>query len=546
MKSNWENYKRDSLVEEFYESQSKALQEEGFKTKLEFGTAGIRGKFGLGEGRLNKYTVGKVALGLANYLNEYEKWPSVVIHYDTRHLSSTFAKLISEILANHNIKVYKNESYRTTPELSFAVRYLKASAGIMITASHNPKDYNGIKIYGSDGAQLSTYESQKLSGFIDVLGHPLKLNWETNGGRNKELVNLIKEDVRESYIKSVTKVTKEIPTSDLKVVFTSLHGTSVPIVPEILDSLNFKNYSLVEEQCIPDPNFSSVKSANPEDHEAFEQAILKGKETGANLLISTDPDADRLGIAEIDKDGNVHYYNGNEIGALLLNYRIKQTHNLKNRVMMQSIVTSELGKNIALYNNIKVKEVLTGFKYIAEQINKLEPSENFIFGYEESYGYLAESFVRDKDALQIVPLIIKYASELKKNDRMLKNELEGIYENFGQHNDKLFSYTFEGMEGKEKINKIMQKFRKSPPNVIASLKVLAIEDFEKQQKLEIKNQKVTRNTLPKANVIKIYFEEGFIALRPSGTEPKIKLYVSLNLERFEEVSLKIKEYIFKL
>lgn len=542
----WENHKEESLVKNFYNLQSKETQNEGFETKLTFGTAGIRGKFGLGEGRLNKYTISKVALGIANYLNDFEKSPSVVIHYDTRYLSPEFSRLIAEILASNNIKVYITDTYRTTPDLSFAVRYLKASAGLMVTASHNPKDYNGIKVYGNDGAQITTETSKILGGYIDELGNSLTLENKVNEDNFEKYIHLTNKYIRKSYVDHIQKLVGDIPTSDLKVIFSSLHGTSVPIIPEILESLNFNSFSLVDEQCIPDPDFSSVKSANPEDKKAFDESIFKANELKADLLICTDPDADRLGIVERDGEGNIHYYNGNEIGALLLNYRIKQTSHLKNRVMMQSIVTSELGKNIARKNNIMVKEVLTGFKFIAEEIRKIRPEENFIFGYEESYGYLAEPFVRDKDAIQIVPLIIKYASELKQIGKMLKDELNDIYNEVGKHSDKLYSHTFEGIDGKQKIDDIMQSMRNLSLQSIANLKVIFIEDYEKQERLNIESKEITKIDLPKANVIKIYFENGFIALRPSGTEPKIKLYISLKYENIEGIAEQINKEIFEM
>ncbi|MEB8069275.1 phospho-sugar mutase [Staphylococcus xylosus] len=542
MKNNWEKHKEESYVEYFYNKQNIETQNEGYNSKLEFGTAGIRGKFGLGEGRLNKFTIGKVALGIANYLNSQTKSPSVVIYYDTRHLSCEFSELIADILATKNIIVYTSSEYRSTPELSFAVRHLKTTAGIMITASHNPKDYNGIKVYESDGAQLDTDSSMVLSGYIDELGDPLNIDMKIDVHKREKYVHLINDEVRENYIKHVTNSVGIIPESNLKVVFSSLHGTSVPIVPTILERLKFKSFSLVEKQCVPDPDFSSVNSANPEDHKAFDKAIEEARKIQAGLLICTDPDADRVGIVEIDPNDNVYYYNGNEIGALLLNYRIKETSHLNNRVMIQSIVTSELGRSIAKANNVLIKEVLTGFKFIAKEIRDFSPDYNFIFGYEESYGYLAEPFVRDKDAIQIVPLIIKYASELKNTGRLFKDELNDIYKIVGKHNDKLFSQTFEGENGKSKIDRIMNEMRIHPPKSIAGLNVIRVEDYKKQERVE--SGIVTKINLPKADVLKIYFESGFIALRPSGTEPKIKLYVSLKSDDFQYLADEINKKIF--
>ena len=318
----------------------------------------------------------------------------------------------------------------------------------------------------------------------------------------------------------------------------------MPVVPDILSSLNFNQFELVASQCEPDSDFSSVASANPEDHKAFDQSIELANQIDADLLIGTDPDADRLGIVERDAEGNIHYYNGNQIGALLLNYRIKQTEELPNRIMFQSIVSGGLAKSLAQYHNVNFKEVLTGFKYIAAEIRHLSPEQNFIFGYEESYGFLARPFVRDKDAIQIVPLMIKYAAELKNNGRMLKDELEDITRNVGNFNDKLFSHTFEGTQGKTKIENIMTQFRSETPSEMCGLKVIAIEDFETGKKTDLQNDEVSDITLPKANVIKIYFDEGFIALRPSGTEPKIKLYVSLSCDHFDVVAQKMNDAIF--
>lgn len=475
-KELWIERANDSLVKHFYEQQSDIEQREGFESKLTFGTAGIRGKFGLGEGRLNKFTIEKLALGLARYLNAQTNSPTIVIHYDIRHLSTEFAQIIANVLANHQITVYLPDTYKTTPELSFAVRNLNTTAGIMITASHNPKDYNGIKVYGSDGAQLSTDASELASRYIEEVGDPLQIDIPISK-QNTSYIKPFPKSVTDDYMKHIQNMIGYIPKSDLQVVFTSLHGTSVPIVPELLQSLNFNQFNLVEAQCKPDPNFSSVQSANPEDHRAFDQAVELANKSHADLLISTDPDADRLGIAERDAHGHITYFNGNQIGALLLNYRIQQTSQLRHRLMIQSIVSSELTKSLARYNNVEYKEVLTGFKFIAQEIRQLDDHQNMIFAFEESYGFLSEPFVRDKDAVQIVPLIIKYASELKLYGKTLKDELEQIYQTVGRHEDTLFSHTLEGFEGKKKINAIMTKFRSNPPQEIQGLKVKAIEDY---------------------------------------------------------------------
>lgn len=542
-KELWIERANDSLVKHFYEQQSDIEQREGFESKLTFGTAGIRGKFGLGEGRLNKFTIEKLALGLARYLNAQTNSPTIVIHYDIRHLSTEFAQIIANVLANHQITVYLPDTYKTTPELSFAVRNLNTTAGIMITASHNPKDYNGIKVYGSDGAQLSTDGSELASRYIEEVGDPLQIDIPISK-QNTSYIKPFPKSVTDDYMKHIQNMIGYIPKSDLQVVFTSLHGTSVPIVPELLQSLNFNQFNLVEAQCKPDPNFSSVQSANPEDHRAFDQAVELANKSHADLLISTDPDADRLGIAERDAHGHITYFNGNQIGALLLNYRIQQTSQLRHRLMIQSIVSSELTKSLARYNNVEYKEVLTGFKFIAQEIRQLDDHQNMIFAFEESYGFLSEPFVRDKDAVQIVPLIIKYASELKLYGKTLKDELEQIYQTVGRHEDTLFSHTLEGFEGKKKINAIMTKFRSNPPQEIQGLKVKAIEDYLTSEVYHLDKDTTSQINSPKSNVIRVLFDEGFIALRPSGTEPKIKLYVSLKCPNFDDVAQKINAMIF--
>ncbi|HEJ8425775.1 TPA: phospho-sugar mutase [Staphylococcus aureus] len=542
-KELWIERANDSLVKHFYEQQSDIEQREGFESKLTFGTAGIRGKFGLGEGRLNKFTIEKLALGLARYLNAQTNSPTIVIHYDIRHLSTEFAQIIANVLANHQITVYLPDTYKTTPELSFAVRNLNTTAGIMITASHNPKDYNGIKVYGSDGAQLSTDASELASRYIEEVGDPLQIDIPISK-QNTSYIKPFPKSVTDDYMKHIQNMIGYISKSDLQVVFTSLHGTSVPIVPELLQSLNFNQFNLVEAQCKPDPNFSSVQSANPEDHRAFDQAVELANKSHADLLISTDPDADRLGIAERDAHGHITYFNGNQIGALLLNYRIQQTSQLRHRLMIQSIVSSELTKSLARYNNVEYKEVLTGFKFIAQEIRQLDDHQNMIFAFEESYGFLSEPFVRDKDAVQIVPLIIKYASELKLYGKTLKDELEQIYQTVGRHEDTLFSHTLEGFEGKKKINAIMTKFRSNPPQEIQGLKVKAIEDYLTSEVYHLDKDTTSQINSPKSNVIRVLFDEGFIALRPSGTEPKIKLYVSLKCPNFDDVAQKINAMIF--
>lgn len=537
-------YKDDSLVASFYDSQTTTFQEQGFETELAFGTAGIRGQFGLGPGRLNRYTIQRLALGIANYLKDKEDNPSIVIHYDIRHLSSEFAHIITQILTSKGIKVYLADVYKTTPQLSFAVRYLQTSAGIMITASHNPKDYNGIKVYGADGAQLDEDTSLEVAQYINNLGNPLELNIDLNQELIEKNTFDLQEAVYDSYINEITNLIGDIPQSDLKVVYTSLHGTGVPIIPDVLKHLNFQNVSLVELQCELDPNFSSVKSANPEEREAFDLAIQQAHDLEANLIIATDPDVDRMGFVERDTNGQTYYFGGSEIGALLIKYLLEYTNVPNHSVVIQSIVSGELGKRLAHQHEVTVKEVLIGFKHIAKAIRELDDTESFLFAYEESYGYLADDFVRDKDAIQIVPLIIKYASILKNERKTLHDALKEIHREVGQYRDKPMSKDFEGREGQQQINALMDKLRRNIPDIIAGLKVIAVEDYETLKRIYKEDNTEEAISLPQANVIRILFKEGFIALRPSGTEPKLKFYLSLNVDNFEQVSQDIYNYIF--
>lgn len=540
----WESHLDNSLISRAsYESQTKESLEDSFSGNLAFGTAGIRGKIGLGPNRLNRFTVQKVAYGLAQYLNELKHDAKVVIAYDTRHFSPEFCDEIAQVLATNGIETFIYDRYHTTPELSFSVRYLKADAGVMITASHNPPEYNGIKIYGPDGGQLALDGSKKVSRYIDQIEDIFNIKSEEKSSLVEAgKIKILNDDVIEAYKKEVLQLVKAIPTSDLKVIFTSLHGTSVPIVPEVLKSLNFNQFELVESQCVPDADFSSVKSANPEDHAAFDQAVEMAKISNADLLIATDPDADRMGIVA-NVNGTFHYFNGNQIGALLLNYIIQNTTG-ENRAAVKSIVTSELGKIIAEKNNVKMFDVLTGFKFIAEKIASFESTNNYqyIFGYEESYGFMAGSFVRDKDAVQIVPLIIKIASELKNQGKTIVNQMNEIYDTYGHYQEKLFSHIFEGQAGKERIQNIMNIYRNQSPQEIVGMKVIKVEDYLTSESKTANG--VEKIDLPSADVLKFYFENGWIALRPSGTEPKIKLYVSLITENINDISEKINKEIF--
>lgn len=543
-RKQWEDHISGSFIDKkSYEALSTVDKEDAFGNTLSFGTAGIRGKIGLGPNRLNRYTVEKVALGLARSLKE-EPDPLVVIGYDTRHFSIEFSQTMAAVLAHNGISVRVTKQYTSTPELSFFVRCYGASMGVMITASHNPPDYNGIKVYGPDGAQLIDAPAAALSEKINAIEDVFSIGSKPfEEGIGEGIIQYVSDEVEESYRKHVTDFIGSIPESELSIVFSSLHGTSVPIVPQLLDSLGFSDYSLVTEQCVPDGDFPTTASPNPENPEAFEYSKVLGRETGADLLIATDPDADRMGVIVRHEDRYVHL-NGNQLGILLLDQRMKEDRD-KTPVVIKSVVTSDLGRKITEAAGGEMIEVLTGFKYIGEQIKSLENEDDkqFVLGYEESYGYLLESFVRDKDAIQVVPYIIAMAAGLRNEGRTLVDQLEDIYEEHGRIMEVLYSHTFEGTEGRERIDEIMSNFRMNTPREIGMREVTLIEDFLLGRRTDDKGNSEEID-LPEANVIKLHFKDGWIALRPSGTEPKIKLYVSLDSTQIEQEARIINDMIF--
>lgn len=548
MKSEWLDKLDESLVKIFYEAQTDKEIEEGFSGNLTFGTAGIRSTFGLGPGRLNAFTIRKVALGLSQYLKEKYDNPSVVIHFDTRLLSKAFSEEMASVLAQNNIITILSENYKSTPELSFAVRYLKSSAGVMITASHNPKNYNGIKIYDQNGGQLLPDESEDLSQYINAIERPLQIDGGNfNALLNDKKITYMSHEVTEAYKSEVKDLVGDIPEKDAKVVLTSLHGTSLPLASTILSELDYDNFVIEKEQSTPDGNFPTVAIANPEDEAVFERGIKLANDTDAQLIIATDPDADRLGLIERYDDETYRYFNGNEIGILLTKLRFQDlVEEGKQLYMIKSIVTSELAERLALALDVEVNNVLTGFKYISNLLEEesTQQGKQLLIAFEESHGYLAKPFSRDKDAIQMVPLLIKYKNLLANNGMTFKDTIDDIYAHIGAYQDKTLSPTFEGAEGIEKITKIMDQFRKEDISTICGLEVKQIEDY---QVGTIKNVTEGSNealSLPETNLIRFIFDEGFIALRPSGTEPKIKLYFSLNIEDIDVLTNQFKdEYI---
>jgi phosphoglucomutase len=527
--------------------------EEVFYKNLEFGTGGMRGEIGVGTNRMNIYTVRKASAGLAAYIEEQgneAKQRGVVIAFDSRHKSPEFCMEAARTLATQGIKTYVFDELRPTPELSFALRHLNAFSGIVITASHNPPEYNGYKVYDSDGGQLPPDSADEVIAKVNEIENELLINVDSEENLRAEgLIVTIGEEIDQAYNEKL-KTISENPTlaeeTDLKVVFTPLHGTANKPVRRALDSLGYKNVTIVKEQELPDPEFSTVKSPNPEEHAAFELAIREGKKIGADLLIATDPDADRLGIAVLNPEGEYVVLTGNQTGALLLDYILTQKVNKgtlpHNGVVLKTIVTSEIGRKIAAAYNLETIDVLTGFKFIAEKINKYEETgENtFLFGYEESYGYLIGDFARDKDAVQAALMATEVAAYYKKQGKSLYEGLMQVFEKYGFYLEGLRSLTLKGKEGAEQIQRILASFRAEPITNLGGLQISTSEDYQTGKRETTNGEE--RIDLPKSNVLKYTFTDGsWICLRPSGTEPKVKFYFGVNSDSLEESQHKLQE-----
>lgn len=537
MRAKWEQNISESLVEQFYNKQTEEEIDAGFNETLSFGTAGIRNTFGIGPGRLNKFTIQKFALGLAKYLKNLSINPRVIIHFDTRHLSKEFAIEIAKVLGTQNIPVTLPNTYKSTPELSFAVRHLNMTAGIMITASHNPKNYNGIKVYGSDGGQLLTKASLKLSSYIDTVKYPLNIQTEAfEVLKSKKLILPFKEETTQSYKLSIKNLVGYFTNAQSKTILTSLHGTSLPLLSQILKDLSYSNYVIEELQSKPDGDFPTLNVANPEMEDTFDLGKQLAEKEDAQLIIATDPDADRLGIVERYEDGSTRYFNGNEIGLLLIKLRNLQLSDTQHKYIIKSVVTGALSEKLAKSLNIKVINVLTGFKYISEQLKHFKNNTSqLVLAFEESHGYLIENFSRDKDAIQTATLLIKYKEQLTQANKTFKDVLNEIYQEFGYFKDKTLSPTFDGTEGRNKIKEIMNTLKNVETIELNNLTPLSIENYISKQSRNIKTGDIQAIQLPKTDLIKFIFEEGFIAVRPSGTEPKMKLYFSLNVDNLNEV-----------
>jgi phosphoglucomutase len=507
--------------------------EEGFYKNLEFGTGGMRGVMGVGTNRINKYTLGKNTQGLSDYL--YKSFPNeplkVVIAYDCRHNSDTLAKVVADVFSANGIKVYLFSEMRPTPELSFAVRYLNCHAGIVLTASHNPPEYNGYKVYWQDGGQLVPPQDAEIIKIIEELKYS-EIKFEANN----DLIEYIDSEIDEAFFKStIENASFNTPTEakvNLKIVYTSLHGTSIKSIPNVLAKAGYTDVNIVPEQAEPDGDFPTVKSPNPEEPEALSMAIALANKIGADIVVGTDPDSDRLGVAVRDLDGNIKLLNGNQTMVIMTAFLLekwKRTDKFKgNEFIGSTIVSTPMMLELAAAYGVECKVGLTGFKWIAKFIKDF-PNQTFISGGEESFGYMVGDAVRDKDAVGAVLLLSEIAAQAKASGSSLYQELLNLYIDFGCYKESLISITKKGIEGANEIKQMMIDLRENPLKEINGQRVICIEDYQVAKGKDFMNNEEFEIHIPKSNVLIYYLEDGSkICARPSGTEPKIKFYFSVN------------------
>ena len=529
--------------------------EDRFYKDLEFGTAGLRGIIGYGSNRMNKYTVGKATQGLANFIiKENGQNKGVAIAYDSRNMSKEFSEITANCLNANGIKTYIFDSLRPVPELSYAVRKLGCIAGVMITASHNPAKYNGYKVYWEDGAQITSPKDKIIIEEVNNIDSYEKIKtMHKNDAIEKGLYNVISKEIDECYMKELKKqlqnpdIIKE--EENMSIVYTPLHGTGYIPVKTILEEIGFKNVNIVEEQAKPDGNFPTVSYPNPEDKNAFVLALELAKKENAEIVLATDPDADRLGVyAKDSKTGEYKAFTGNMSALLIAEYILSQKKNKntlsKNGVIIKSIVSSTMAKPIAKEYNLKVMEVLTGFKYIGEKIKEFENTNEYTyeFGYEESYGCLVGTHARDKDAIVAVMLLCEAAAYYKKQGLTLWDQMIKMYEKYGFYKEDTISKTLEGADGAKKIEDIMINYRENPPSNFGKYNVEKIRDYKTGEIIDLKNNLKENTNLPISNVL--YYElndDAWICIRPSGTEPKIKYYIGVKGSSFEDAENKINE-----
>ena len=536
------------------ESMDEKTKEDAFYTNLEFGTAGMRGLIGAGTNRINIYVVRQATEGLARLIESKggnEKARGVAIAYDSRHFSPEFAFESASVLAKHGIKSYVFESLRPTPELSFAVRHLNCFAGIMITASHNPAPFNGYKVYGEDGGQMPPHDADALTTYIRAIENPFAVEVaDVEAEKASGLIEVIGEAVDTEYLKEVKDVNInpaliEEFGKDMKIVYTPLHGTGEMLARRALAQAGFDSVQVVEAQATADPDFSTVKSPNPESQAAFALAEELGRQVGADVLVATDPDADRVGVEVLQKDGSYLNLSGNQIGAIMAKYILEAHKNAgtlpENAALCKSIVSTDLVTKIAESYGATMFNVLTGFKFIAEKIQEFEEKHNhtYMMGFEESFGYLIKPFVRDKDAIQAVLVVAELAAYYRSRGLTLADGIEEIYKEYGYYAEKTISVTLSGVDGAEQIKAIMAKFRNNAPKEWNSTEITVVEDF-KAQTSTAADGTVTALTTPPSDVLKYTLADGsWIAVRPSGTEPKIKFYIAVVGESNEDSQAKI-------
>lgn len=499
---------------------------DAFYRDLEFGTGGLRGIMGVGTNRMNKYTVGKATQGLANYILKQKEENGenfkVAIGYDSRNNSDIFSKTAAEILSSNGIKVYLYDDIHPISLLSYAVRNLGCIAGIVVTASHNPKEYNGYKVYWKDGAQVIPPHDK------NIIDEVLKVSPEEVKMGDNSKVSFIGKDIEEKYMNDLMNylVNPDIIKKhhDIKIVYTPIHGSGYKMVPMALRKAGFTNITTLETVQPPNGNFPTVESPNPENPEALKIAVDKAKEIGAELVLGTDPDCDRMGCALLDKNGNYIYLTGNQIGSIILNYLITNKKNIKNLFAVKTIVTTELARAIADSNNVKIFDVLTGFKWIADIIER-EKDGNYLFGFEESFGYCINGNVRDKDGVSSCLIFAEILAYCKDNSITLVDYLESVYEKYGYFYEETISITKKGADGAKAIEDMMTYYRNEIPKEIAGVEVVNISDYEKKEVYDNSGKKIKDITLPKSNVLQYTLKDKTkITIRPSGTEPKIKFY----------------------
>ena len=544
-----------SEINNLLEREEHEALSDAFYKDLEFGTGGLRGIMGAGSNRMNRYTLGMATQGLCNYLKQNfpDQEIKVAIAHDSRNNSPEFARIAADIFSGNGITVYLFEELRPTPELSFAIRHLGCQSGVVVTASHNPREYNGYKVYWNDGAQVTAPHDKNIITEVNRINSIDEVKFQPDADR----IHLIGKELDEAYIEKVLGLSVSHDAikrnHDIKIVYSPLHGTGITLVPEVLKRFGFTNVHVVDEQAIPNGNFPTVVYPNPEEKEAMTLALNKAKEVDADLVVATDPDSDRVGIAVKNLRGEFELLNGNQTGALLINYLLQawqKAGKLTGReFIVKTIVTTDLIKDIADSYNVTMYETLTGFKYIAEVIRALEGKEVYIGGGEESYGYMIGDFVRDKDGISACALIAEMAAVAKDNGQSLYEMMVEMYEKYNFYKEELVSFTKKGQRGAEEIQQMMADMRSNPPKSIAGSRVIEVSDYKLSTRKNLITGEEVKLDLESSNVLQYLTEDGSkISARPSGTEPKIKFYISVNeplqsKEQFDAVEQKLKAKI---